>query len=98
MRFFNKTLPLLILGTTLIFLFFLLPMNRKWYNTLVNYWNVFPAQKDNMDTETRLRLRFGTHYTYTKAIGDSIKIKAGTDALVLIPPTSYFSKMGVSYH
>lgn len=98
MRFFNKTLPLFILGTTLIFLFFLLPMNRRWYNTLVSYWNGFPSQKDNLDTETRLRARFGNNYTYTKVIGDSIKSKAGTDALVLIPPTSYFSKMGVNYH
>jgi hypothetical protein len=95
---YKRQLILLVASLALLFLFFLLPMNRRWYNTLVNYWNVFPAQKDNIDTESRLRLRFGNHYTYTKAIGDSIKSKAGTDALVLIPPTSYLSKMGVSYH
>ena len=95
---YKRQLILLVASLALLFLFFLLPMNRRWYNTLVYYWNGFPAQKDNMDTETRLRQRFGNHYTYTKVIGDSIKSKAGPDALVLIPPTSYFSKMGVNYH
>lgn len=88
---------LFIISSALLFLFFLLPMNRRWYNTLVSYWTAFPTQKDNLETETRLLTRFGNNYTYTKIIGDSIKRKAGSDALVLIPPTTYFVKMGVPY-
>lgn len=98
MRFFNKTLPLLIFSTIVIFLFFLLPMNRKWYNTLAYYWKGFQTQKNDLSTEKRLQLRFGNNYTYTKLIGDSIKSKAGPNALVLMPPTTYFTKMGMKYH
>ena len=94
---FKRKLILFIISSALLFLFFLLPMNRRWYNTLVSYWTVFPGQKDNLDAETRLRLRFGNNYTYTKIIGDSIKRKAGTDALVLMPPTTYFARMGMQY-
>lgn len=94
----GRKLILFIISSALLFLFFLLPANRRWYNTLVVYWKGFPVQKENLDTETRLRARFGNNYIYTKIIGDSIKRKAGADALVLMPPTTYFTKMGVRYH
>jgi hypothetical protein len=93
----KKKLILFVISSALLFLFFLLPMNRRWYNNLVFYWSTFPAQKDNLDVEARLRHRFGNNYTYTKIIGDSIKQKAGREALVLMPPTTYFAKMGLQY-
>lgn len=94
---YKRKLILFIASSALLFLFFLLPINKRWYNTLVHYWKGFPAQKEKMDIETRLRARFGNNYTYTKIIGDSVKRKAGPEALVLMPPTSYFNKIGVRY-
>lgn len=73
-------------------------MNREWGETVYSYWNSFNSQKNKLDTETRLRLRFGTDYTYTKQISDSISQKGMSANLILLPPTSYFRKMGISYH
>lgn len=94
---YKRKLLLLAISLVVLVLLFLLPVNRQWSNTLFSYWNGFQKQKDDLSFENRLRLRFGTHYTLTKAIGDSVKKKAGESALVLLPPTSYFKKMGVAY-
>jgi hypothetical protein len=98
MKFFRRKVLLFFSGITLLILFFLLPTNREWAGTLLVYWNDFTTQKNNLGTETRLQLRFGTHYTYTKLIGDSISKKGMGNYLILLPPTSYFNKMGVNYH
>jgi hypothetical protein len=95
---YKRKLILFLAGPMVLFLFFLLPMNRQWFHTLAGYWNAIPNQKNNMDLEARRKARFGNDYNYMKLIGDSIRQKAPQDALVLIPPTTYFAKMGVKYH
>ncbi|HYC27942.1 MAG TPA: hypothetical protein VEB42_03985 [Chitinophagaceae bacterium] len=98
MKFFSRKVLLFLSGIIFLILFFLLPMNREWAGTVSSYWTDFTRQKNDLNTETRLRLRFGTNYTYTKLIGDSISKKGMDRNLILLPPTSYFKKMGVGYH
>ena len=98
MKVFSRRVLLFLSGIAFLTLFFLLPMNREWAGTVFSYWNNYTQQKNDLNTETRLKLRFGTDYTYTKLIGDSITKKGLDKSLVLLPPTSYFKKMGVAYH
>lgn len=93
----RRQLGLFLLSIILLTLFFLLPANREWFNTLQNYWTGFKAQRNMLGTEARLQARFGTHYVYTKYIGQKLKKQGMENALVLLPPTTYFKKMGIGY-
>jgi hypothetical protein len=94
---FSKKVLLLVVAVALLAAFFLLPMNRQWGRTVFSYWNDFTIQKNDLSTQTRLRQRFGTHYTYSVMIADSLSKKGMENSLVLLPPTTYFKKMGMDY-
>ncbi|HYF32947.1 MAG TPA: hypothetical protein VD993_17605 [Chitinophagaceae bacterium] len=83
----------------LLIMFFMFPRNREWAGTVIGYWNSFPKQQKHLDLETRMRLRFGNNYIYSKNIADSLRNRTShPNALILMPPSSYFSKMGLKYH
>lgn len=98
MKFSSRTVWLFLAGIAFLSIFFLLPFNRDWAGTVLSYGNSFRQQKNNLDVEARLQLRFGSDYTYTKLIGDSIIKKRMDRNLILLPPTSHFQQMGISYH
>ena len=93
----SKKIILLLVSVLLITGFFLLPRNRQWTRTVFSYWNDLPKQLRTPDTEARMRKRFGRHYTYSKIIGDALKKRGRPHALVLMPPNSYFKKIGINY-
>lgn len=86
---------------SLLFLagFFLLPRNREWAGIVLSYARDFQQQYKHLDRETRMRSRFGNAYLFSKQIADQFDRK-GTKGkvLVLMPPTNYFTRMGVKYH
>lgn len=51
-----------------------------------------------MSKEARLSKRFGTEYTYTKEIAENMRKNGQQNALLLMPPTSYFTRAGLKYH
>jgi hypothetical protein len=91
---------LLLTFATLIFLtgFFLLPHNRTWGKKLIAYSRDFNKQRKVMNEEVRLSKRFGNEYIYSKTIADKMRMNGQHDALLLMPPTSYFTKAGMQYH
>ena len=95
-----KKLILLISSAFVLFLFFLLPVNRNWMqDRVLKYMNSFQTQKNNIDIEHRKKLRFGNDYIFTKNIADFFEKKGIEDSvLVFMPPTSYFLTNGVEYH
>jgi hypothetical protein len=94
----GRRLLLFFISLVLITGFFLLPRNRQWAGTVFSYWNDFKRQKNRLDIETRMRDRFRSHYIISKNIADSLRQRTQADALVLMPPNSYFKKMGVDYY
>lgn len=95
----KKPLILSFVGIALITVFFLIPRNRKWASLVHSYWTDFQLQRNNTDIETRMRSRFGNNYVYSKKIAGILERKGlKQQALVLMPPSSYFTKMGFKYH
>lgn len=88
---------LFLLSLIIISGIFLLPANREWASLVFSYWKGFQHQRNKLDAETRMISRFGSHYTYSKAIADTLKQRGQENALVLMPPNSYFKKMGINY-
>ena len=95
----KKNLILLFTGIAFITVFFLLPRNREWAGTVYSYWTDFQWQQHHTDLETRMIKRFGNDYAYSKSIAELLEKRgAKQQALVLMPPSNYFTKMGVRYH
>ncbi|MGZ8538841.1 MAG: hypothetical protein ACXWV9_11290 [Flavisolibacter sp.] len=95
-----RKLLLLISSVVILFLFFLLPVNRGWMQDRVfSYLKSFQTQKNNLDIEHRKKLRFGNNYIFTKNIAEYFQKKGIADSvMVFLPPTSYFLNNGVEYH
>lgn len=95
-----RKLILLISSAIILFLFFLLPVNREWMQDKVfTYLKSFQLQKKSLDIEHRKKLRFGNDYIFTKNIADFFQKKGIADSvLIFMPPTSYFLTNGVEYH
>ncbi|HYE54096.1 MAG TPA: hypothetical protein VD996_04605 [Chitinophagaceae bacterium] len=93
----KRRLILCCIGLVTIACFFILPVNNKWGSTVFSYWKDFTRQKNNLDPEARMVERFGTHYTVSKAIADSLRKKTTGEVLLLMPPNSYFRKMKMNY-
>lgn len=90
---------LFIISLVLIAGFFLLPRNRKWSGTVLSYVNDFQEQRNHLDRTTRMRERFENDYVFSKNIADSFEQKGKKrEVLVLMPPSAYFTKMGIPYH
>ena len=95
----KKELALAIISLLLITGFFILPRNQKWAAVILSYWQSFPNQSRHLDKNYRMELRFENDYRYSRQIADYFKNKRMQDAvLVLMPPTNYFTKMGMHYH
>ncbi|MGB8190999.1 MAG: hypothetical protein WCF67_03725 [Chitinophagaceae bacterium] len=95
----SRKLILFFISLLLITVFFLLPRNREWAATVFSYWRGYQNQKLDLSTESRMQRRFGNNYIYSKNIAGSLQQKnASAQALVLMPPTNYFKKMGLDYH
>lgn len=82
-----------------IFLFFLVPPNKKFYQEkVIGYWNDFLVQRNKMDMEYRKADRFEGLYTYSKKISGFFSKKGNKkDVLLLIPPAAYFEKHGIDF-
>src|ERR1700754_3949012 len=89
---------LILLAAAMVFLtgFFLLPVNRTWVKRLITYYRELPGDLRRMDEATRFKRRFGTEYTYSRNIAARIKFR--DQALILMPPTNYFTARGMKYH
>jgi len=94
-----KQIILFVSGIALIFIFFLLPQNKKWLNEkLFAYWNDFQKQKNQPGVEKRKIARYGTSYTYSKRIALFFEKKGNKkEALVLLPSQKYFENNGIKY-
>jgi hypothetical protein len=83
----------------LVLWFLLLPENRQWFNQrIIGYWNDFLIQKDSLDIEQRKVKRWEESYTISKQITNLLpKDYNRNSALVLIPPSAYFTERKIDY-
>jgi hypothetical protein len=94
-----KPAILTLCGIVAIFLFFLLPPNREWVmDKIFVYRHEFQWQVKRLDIEDRKRIRLESAYTRSVEITSMIE-KHGhkKEALVLLPPTSYFKQHRINY-
>jgi hypothetical protein len=96
----EKQLTLLASGILLVSLFFLLPRYQNWgAQRLIPYWMDFKKQKFQLNPEYRKKVRYESAYTISKQIADFFEKKGiKQQALLLLPPSSYFKKFGIAYH
>ena len=95
----KRQLIILVCGTAVVVLFFLLPENTTWVREkVIGYWNDFVVQRKHLAVEERKAKRFTTEYTYSKEIANLVAAKGiKKDVLVLIPSAAYFKKYGLDY-
>ena len=95
----QKSIILTIAVIAILFLFFLLPRNREWFQErVVGYWKDFKHQKNQLGLEQRKIRRWERSYTLSKRIADFIAQQQDMKkALVLLPPASYFKEKDVRY-
>jgi hypothetical protein len=92
---------LILFSISLIFLtgYFLLPPNRDWGKKIISYWADFRKQKDRSGREARMTERFENDYTFSSQIARYFQNRNDKQhILLLMPPTSYFNRMGIKYH
>jgi hypothetical protein len=91
---------LILTLAVLLFLtgFFLLPHNRTWAEKLFAYGRDFNKQRKSMSKEARLNKRFGNEYIYSKSIAENMRKNGQQKALLLMPPSNYFTNAGMKYH
>ena len=91
---------LLALSVLMVAGFFLLPQNSEWLgDRILPYWSDLQKQKNHLGLEERKVDRYGNSYTYSKFIDNFFEKKdLKKNALVLVPPTSYFAAHGLKYH
>lgn len=96
----KKNVLLSFLSVLALFLFFLLPRNKEWFNErIIGNWNSFRNQRHSLDIEQRKIKRWGSSYTLSKQIANYIATKHDLgNALVLLPPSSYFKERKVDYN
>lgn len=93
--------PLILTAISIVFIitFFLLPRYQQWGRTVYSYWQDYQWQRDSTAEETRMIKRFGNNYVFSKQIAALFEQRGTKESvLVLMPPSNYFKKMGVSYH
>src|SRR5437868_14888841 len=93
----KNTIILTFISAGLIFLFFLLPANKRWLNGFIfRYWNEYRVQKNDLDLAARMKAGYGGVYTVSKTISSFFERKGIRDtALALLPPTAYFKSQGM---
>jgi hypothetical protein len=95
----TKKLILFTAGALFVTGFFFLPANRTWAERLISYYEDLPYEIRHTGKEDRMKTRFGNDYTVSKAIAAHfVKNNLQSQSLVLMPPSSYFSKRGINYH
>jgi hypothetical protein len=94
----NRRGGLLLLLTGLLVICAIIGVNWRWFNRIAGYWTAFPSQFANPDPEVRKAARFGSYYTVSRSIALMLeKVGKKDQALVLVPPTSYFKAKGLNY-
>jgi hypothetical protein len=94
----KKLFLLSVAGIILLLGFFLLPRNREWGQKVIGYYKDYNFQKNRQSREFRMRSRFGSDYSFSKAIAAMVPAKAGQPLpVVLVPPSAYFKKFGMRY-
>lgn len=94
----KKRIILALICMALLTGFFFLPENRTWAKKLLGYARELPSQTRKLDEVTRLTNRFGNGYTYSVTLAEMMKKNNEHDAVLLMPPTNYFTKRGLTYH
>jgi len=99
LRMATRKWILFFAGIAFIVGFFLIPANRHWCSKVLSYWRDLPAEIRHTSPEARLTKRFENDYTFSRYIAAKFDGRSDRqEVLVLMPPTSYFSKMGFRYH
>jgi hypothetical protein len=95
-----KKLVLTAISVLSLILFFLIPRNHEWFDDrIVSYWNDFTIQRRHLDLEYRKAKRFGSSYILSRQIADCLpKNENPKNAVVLVPPSTYFKDRNVDYH
>ena len=94
----KKRLLLTALSVALLTGFFFLPENREWLKKVMGYGEDMFGQAKRLDESARFTKRFGKDYTYSISIAANMRKNKQQDALLLMPPTLYFTKRGITYH
>jgi hypothetical protein len=97
---FFKKMILLLFSIALLTVFFLLPRNRIWLTSQVaRYWTEAAVQKNKLNEEHRMRVRFGNYYILSKKIAELLDSTGNKkNVLILVPSTTYFKERGITYH
>jgi len=84
----------------LIVLFFLAPANGEWLRArIIGSLQDIKTEHTKMGLEERMQYRFDSDYVYSKQIARLFEQKGIKDkALVLVPPTTYFTVKKMRYH
>lgn len=94
----NNRGGLLLLVTGLLSISLVIALNLPWFNKIAGYWRDFGSQVAEPDPEIRKAARYGSAYTISKTIATVLeKVGKKEQALVLVPPTSYFMAKGLNY-
>lgn len=95
----TKEILLSILSILLIVGVFNFGYYKQWFkDRIVQYWESFKIEKENLDIETRKVNRYGNSYVISKIITSFFEDNKIKNPLVLIPPTDYFAGFGIDYH
>ncbi len=75
-------------------------LNESFFEARISaYWEAYGEQKDELDPERRKLERWGGTYYYSKAITGYFEQKGAVKtALVLLPPSDYFTANGMDYY
>ncbi len=75
-------------------------LNESFFDERINtYWEAYGEQKEELDLERRKLERWGGGYYYSKAITGYFEEKGqAKKALVLMPPSDYFTANGMDYY
>lgn len=83
-----------------IILLYIAKVNNDEFLTgrIENYWNDYKEQRTELDPETRLQMRHGGYYAYTKHVAELAKrANIGSEDLILMPTTAYLAASGIDY-
>ncbi|MFT4061433.1 MAG: hypothetical protein QM642_03640 [Edaphocola sp.] len=83
-----------------VFLFFVVKhFNEDFLSgRIVQYWEDYKTQREDLEPETRLTMRHGASYVYSKNIAEVVKkAGAGPKDIALVPTTEFFASKGIDY-
>lgn len=76
----------------------IIAVHWPWFSKIGGYWIEFGEQVAIDDIDVRKAERYGSAYTRSKDIALMLQKRGQTsDALILLPPASYFKAKGITY-